>query len=97
MKYVALLIFGCFMVLVSYAYGMATPSVHAVQSVITAEVDMEPRARAAGGYARTDRAAVVKLWNRVERDLTKREAAETLARVYGITAGNADAYQRWWK
>ena len=97
MKYITLFIFGCYCVLASYAYGTTAPSVRAAQSVITAEVDMEPRARAAGGYARTDRAAVVKLWNRVERDLTKREAAETLAKVYGITAGNADAYQRWWK
>ena len=97
MKYVALFTFGCFMVLTSYAYGTTVRPAHAVRPAITSEVDMEPRARSAGGYARADRGAVVKLWQRVERDLTRREAAETLAHVYGITTENADAYRRWWK
>lgn len=97
MKYLHLTVLGCFCVLASYAYGTTARPAHTVRQAPTFELDMDPKAKTQGGYEQRQRSAVVKLWTRVERDLSKREAAQVLAQVYGVTIENMNAYERWWK
>lgn len=96
MKFVTLIIVGCFCVLTAYAYGQAavlTP--HSRHTAAPVEL------RKPFGYDLKDRAVMIKAMttkptNNDRTAALKQKQAKVLAEVYGITPANAGSYLEWW-